>query len=68
MILDTYKAILKCSCPLNPIIRSVYFEFLSSQRIVMMSVFHRAKVVWFRLAHVPMVKNDRILFPLVYLF
>lgn len=41
---------------------------LSSERIVMMSAFHRAKVVWLRLAHVPLGKNEGILIPLVHLF
>lgn len=41
---------------------------LSSERIVMMSAFHRAKVVWLRLAHIPMGKNEGVLIPLVHLF
>lgn len=32
----------------------------TSERIVRMSVFHKAKVVWCRLAHIPVGKNEGV--------
>lgn len=58
VILDICKRILLLSFKA---FNTEYIATVStSERIVRMSVFHKAKVVWCRLAHIPMGKNEGI--------
>lgn len=57
-ILDICKRILLLSFK---VFNTGYIPTVStSERIVRMSVFHKAKVVWCRLAHIPVGKNEGV--------